>query len=141
MLGTSRKVRRLEKEAILRAKGYEHTREASDRLLSSLNLNSEEDENERHRRQIITRPIRQIQKELDYPIETMDQINERIQQEVKKRQAAATAATASTSTSTTKATNRNTQTSSSSVDDRTSRNNTITEKYTSSKQTKAGKTY
>ncbi|CAF3417212.1 unnamed protein product [Rotaria sp. Silwood1] len=138
MLGTSRKVRRLEKEAILRAKGYEHTREASDRLLSSLNLNSEEDENERHRRQIITRPIRQIQKELDYPIETMDQINERIQQEVKKRQAAATA---STSTSTAKSTNRNTQTSSSSVDDRTSRNNTITEKYTSSKQTKAGKTY
>ncbi|CAF1027060.1 unnamed protein product [Rotaria sp. Silwood1] len=138
MLGTSRKVRRLEKEAILRAKGYEHTREASDRLLSSLNLNSEEDENERHRRQIITRPIRQIQKELDYPIETMDQINERIQQEVKKRQAAATA---STSTSTAKSTNRNTQISSSSVDDRTSRDNTITGKYTSSKQTKPGKTY
>ncbi|CAF2892461.1 unnamed protein product [Rotaria sp. Silwood2] len=121
-------------------KDYEYTREVSNRLLSSLNLNSEDDDNERHRRQITTQPIRRIQKELDYPIETMDKINERIQQEVKKRQAAAAAAAASTLASTAKPTNRNYQKSSSlSVDDRTNRDNAITEKYTSKKQTNAGK--
>ncbi|CAF1290111.1 unnamed protein product [Rotaria sordida] len=139
---TSRKVRRLEKEAILRAKDSEYTRGVSDRLLSSLNLNSDDDDKERNRRQISTRPIRQIQKELDYPIETMDQINERIQQEVKKRQAAAAAAvtTTTSSTSTAKSTSRNYQTRSS-VDDRTNRDNTITGKYTSNRQTNAGKSY
>ncbi|CAF4173521.1 unnamed protein product [Rotaria sp. Silwood2] len=125
---------------ILDSIDYEYTREVSNRLLSSLNLNSEDDDNERHRRQITTQPIRRIQKELDYPIETMDKINERIQQEVKKRQAAAAAAAASTLASTAKPTNRNYQKSSSlSVDDRTNRDNAITEKYTSKKQTNAGK--
>ncbi|CAF4660257.1 unnamed protein product, partial [Rotaria socialis] len=81
MPGSSRKVRRLEKEAILRAKDYEYTRGESDRLLSSLNINSEDDDIDRHRRHITTRPIRQIQKELDYPVETLDKITERIQQE------------------------------------------------------------
>ncbi|CAF1201966.1 unnamed protein product [Rotaria sordida] len=120
----------------------EYTRGVSDRLLSSLNLNSDDDDKERNRRQISTRPIRQIQKELDYPIETMDQINERIQQEVKKRQAAAAAAvtTTTSSTSTAKSTSRNYQTRSS-VDDRTNRDNTITGKYTSNRQTNAGKSY
>ncbi|CAF4343210.1 unnamed protein product, partial [Rotaria sp. Silwood2] len=125
---------------ILDSIDYEYTREVSNRLLSSLNLNSEDDDNERHRRQITTQPIRRIQKELDYPIETMDKINERIQQEVKKRQAAAAAAAASTLASTAKPTNRNYQKSSSlSVDDQTNRDNAITGKYTSKKQTNPGK--
>ncbi|CAF2978884.1 unnamed protein product [Rotaria socialis] len=136
MPGSSRKVRRLEKEAILRAKDYEYTRGESDRLLSSLNINSEDDDIDRHRRHITTRPIRQIQKELDYPVETLDKITERIQQEVKKRQGAAVA---STSTSA----NRSYQTSSSSsfANDRAKSDNVITGKYSSNKQTNASKPY
>ncbi|CAF3778704.1 unnamed protein product [Rotaria socialis] len=134
MPGSSRKVRRLEKEAILRAKDYEYTRGESDRLLSSLNINSEDDDIDRHRRHITTRPIRQIQKELDYPVETLDKITERIQQEVKKRQGAAVASTSA---------NRSYQTSSSSsfANDRAKSDNVITGKYSSNKQTNASKPY
>ncbi|CAF4177561.1 unnamed protein product, partial [Rotaria socialis] len=91
---------------------------------------------DRHRRHITTRPIRQIQKELDYPVETLDKITERIQQEVKKRQGAAVA---STSTSA----NRSYQTSSSSsfANDRAKSDNVITGKYSSNKQTNASKPY
>ncbi|CAF1166219.1 unnamed protein product [Rotaria magnacalcarata] len=136
MLGSSRKVRRLEKEAILRAKDYEYTRGESDRLLSSLNINSEDDDADRHRRHITTRPIRQIQKELDYPVETLDKITERIQQEVKKRQGAAAA-------SPSKSANRSYQTSLSSsfVNDRVKNDNVITGKYSSNKQTNTSKPY
>jgi hypothetical protein len=55
-----------------------------------LDVNVEEEEDtERHRRHVTTRPIRQIQREVDYPVETLDKITERIQMEVKRRQLAA----------------------------------------------------
>ncbi len=76
---------------------YEYTREQSDNLLSKLNINFDENEEdtERHRRHITTRPIRQIQREVDYPVETLDKITERIQQEIKRRQLSAAAVVAS----------------------------------------------
>lgn len=62
-----------------------------------MDIHVEEDEDtERHRRHITTRPIRQIQREVDYPVETLDKITERIQQEVKRRQMATSSSSAST---------------------------------------------
>ncbi|CAF1688327.1 unnamed protein product, partial [Adineta ricciae] len=77
MPGASRRVRRLEKDAILRVKNTEYTREQSDSYIASLNLNYDEDNTERHLRHVSTRPIRQIQREVDYPVETLDKITER----------------------------------------------------------------
>lgn len=75
----------------------------SDDFLSKLDLNVEEEEDtERHRRHIKTRPIRQIQREVDYPVESLDKITERIQQEIKRRQlASATSPSTATSSSAT----------------------------------------
>jgi hypothetical protein len=69
--------------------------------LSRLDLNYEDEDTERHRRHITTRPIRQIQREVDYPVETMDKITERIQQELKRRQASSASASTTTTTPTT----------------------------------------
>ena len=54
-------------------------------------MNYDEDNTERHLRHVSTRPIRQIQREVDYPVETLDKITERIQQEIKRRQMSAPA--------------------------------------------------
>jgi uncharacterized Rmd1/YagE family protein len=108
---TSSKVQRLEKEAILRSKvsycfysifnlhnlikNYQYTREQSDNYISGLNIEVEDENTERHRRHIATRPIRQIQREIDYPVEPLDKMTERIQQEIKRKQQAAAATLAS----------------------------------------------
>ena len=49
-------------------------------------MNYDDDETERHRRHVATRPIRQIQREVDYPVESLEKITERIQQEIKRKQ-------------------------------------------------------
>ncbi|CAF1407791.1 unnamed protein product [Adineta ricciae] len=123
MPGASRRVRRLEKDAILRVKNTEYTREQSDSYIASLNLNYDEDNTERHLRHVSTRPIRQIQREVDYPVETLDKITERIQQEIKRRQMSAPANASHSSVGT----------------DRASRDSGSAGKYTSSKYPSSNK--
>ncbi|CAF1309641.1 unnamed protein product [Adineta steineri] len=121
MPGASRRVRRLEKDALLRSKNTEYTREQSDNYISSLQLNYDDDETERHRRHVSTRPIRQIQREADYPVESLEKITERIQQEIKRRHMSVPA------------TGNHFQ--SSSTPDRTTRDSEATGKYSSNKHT------
>ncbi|UJR23969.1 hypothetical protein I4U23_026936 [Adineta vaga] len=125
MPGASRRVRRLEKDAILRVKNTEYTREQSDSYITSLNLNYDDDDTDRHRRHVSTRPIRQIQREIDYPVESLEKITERIQQEIKRRQMSAPA----------------TATHSSSTGDRASRDTGTPAKYTNNKHPSSNKLY
>jgi hypothetical protein len=78
--------------------------------LSSLHQNPEDDENdraensdsnenekERYRRQIMTRKIRQIHREADYELGLIDKLNERAHRELKKKQNSTTTSASSSS--------------------------------------------
>ncbi len=70
----------------------EYKREQSAHLLTGLK-DMEVEEEERHRRFALMRQTRQIQREVEYQQKTTDKIQERIQQDLQKRQSQATKTT------------------------------------------------
>lgn len=101
----SSRVRRLEREAILRTKvkeiccsllfnsssssferkEFDHKREQSSYLLTNDYRDAEDDENDRHRRFDIIRQTRQIQREIDHQVGAIEKRNERKKQELEKK--------------------------------------------------------
>ncbi len=106
---SSKKISRLEKEAILRSKvgfhlhflhyiilfifsiikkDFDYKREQASHLLTNSYQDEESFENERHRRHDIMRQTRQIQREIDHQVGLIDKIGERRELETLKKQTA-----------------------------------------------------
>ncbi|CAF1300542.1 unnamed protein product [Adineta steineri] len=90
MPGSSKKISRLEKEAVLRAKTSEYKREQSAYLLTDSYQDEEDFENERHRRYEKIRQAHQIQREIDFQVGMIDKMKERRELETLKKQTAST---------------------------------------------------
>ncbi|CAF3370917.1 unnamed protein product [Rotaria sp. Silwood2] len=136
---TSKKISRLEKEAILRAKDSEYKREQAASLLTNSCQDEEEFENDRHRRHSKMRQTRQIQREIDRQVGMIDKLNERRQQELQKKQIPTT--TTTTRSYLTSLSSSSSSSTASSVTDRANRGGGATEKYTTTKHTSGGKLY
>ncbi|CAF0933174.1 unnamed protein product [Rotaria sordida] len=143
MSTATKKISRLEREAILRAKDSEYKREQASSLLTDSCQDEEVFENDRHRRFEKMRQTRQIQREIDHQVGMIDKLNERKQQEIQKKQKPTTTTTTPRSylTSLSSSLSSSSSTTSSSVTDRANRGGTATEKYTTTKHTSDGKVY
>ncbi|UJR24806.1 hypothetical protein I4U23_006181 [Adineta vaga] len=90
MPGASKKITRLEKEAVLRAKDSEYKREQSAYLITHDYDDEEAFENERHRRFAKIRQTHQIEREIGYQVGSIDKMKERKEIEAHKKQVAST---------------------------------------------------